>query len=383
MKYAIVLYLNMKIFKILFPSYKEILYNTVMKFLLQELYKNDIRLERYHDRKIVLDNQSYQICGITQSGKTKLIKSYLSYLKKNSYLYIDCNDERFSAIELNAHLRTFCFENKIETLVLDNYDEAILFPKVSQLIIVAPQEIKSSFLKTLRVMPLDYEEFLAYEQKFDSTALNHYLQQGGLPVMHHLAQEDRALFLQQKLRLALNDMEFDILKLIARFNATALSPYTIYERLKAVRKISKDKTYIAYKSLRNKRYFFELAKYGHPKATKKLYLGDIFLKTALSLDKNFTRLFENLVFLHLVRRDQAFYYLDGIDFFMPHNSEIVFAKPFINERELFKKLENLEAFIIQNGIEKITAVTMSQETAITHPFSKVEMVPFDTWALAE
>ncbi len=354
-----------------------------MEILLRDFYKNDIHTERYIDRKLQLEAKSYQICGITQSGKTKLVKNYLSGLKKNSYLYIDCKDERFCASELNAHLNRFCFDNKIETLVLDNYTEDIVFPNVSQLIVIPKEEIRNDFLETLWVMPLDYEEFLAYEHKFDSTALNHYLQLGGLPVMHRIAQGERAVFLQERLRLVLSEVEFDILKFIARFNATELSPYSIYERVRQSRKISKDKTYAAYKSLLKKRYFFELPKYNHPKAIKRLYLGDIFLKTALTLDKNFTRLFENLVFLELFRKVEDIFYVEGVDFFLPKKREIVFAKPFADERTLFKKLENLEAFLILNDIQKVTAVTMSKETSLSHPFSKVEMTPFDIWALGE
>ena len=352
-----------------------------MEILLEELFLRDIHLERYHDRKLHLDNQSCQILGITQSGKTKLVKNYLSGLKKSTYLYIDCSDERFSAKDLNSHLRSFCYAKKIETLALDNYTPDIDIPNVTQLILIPQKEVE--FLKTVWVMPLDYEEFLAYEHKFDSTALNHYLQLGGLPIMHRIPQEERVLFMQQKLRLALSETEFDILKLIARFNAMQLSPYTIYERLKQVRKISKDKTYTAYKSLLKKRYFFELPKYNHPKAIKRLYLGDIFLKNALSLDKHFARLFENLLFLELFKREETLYYAEGIDFYLPNKQEVVFAKPFAEERVLFKKLESLEAFLISNNIQKVTAVTMSKEATISHPFSKVEMIPFDIWALGE
>ena len=354
-----------------------------MEIVLQELYKNDIHLDRYLDRKITLEAKNYQICGITQSGKTKLVKNYLSGLRKNSYLYIDCKDERFGVDELNTHLQRFCQANKIETLVLDNYSKEFPLVNVSQLIIITNEEIKNDFLETVWVMPLDYEEFLAYEHKFDSTALNHYLQLGGLPVMHSLYPEERIRFLQQKLRLCLTDVEFELLKFIARFNATQLSAYTIYERLKQVRKISKDKTYAAYRSLLQKRYIFELPKFNHPKAIKRLYLGDIFLKTALTIDKHFTRLFENLVFLHLYSKNEPLFYLEDIDFYLPHRNEIVFAKPFEDERIVFKKLETLEAFLISNNIKKVTIVTMNKESVLSHPFSKIEMVPFDIWALSE
>jgi len=57
--------------------------------------------------------------------------------------------------------------------------------------------------------------------------------------------------------------------------------------------------------------------------------------------------------------------------------------PFTDERSLFKKLEAIEAFIFTHEIKKVTAITMNAEGTISHPFSKVEMIPFDIWALGD
>jgi uncharacterized protein len=57
--------------------------------------------------------------------------------------------------------------------------------------------------------------------------------------------------------------------------------------------------------------------------------------------------------------------------------------PFSDERALFKKIEQIEAFIFTHSIEKITCVTMNIEGSISHPFSRVEMLPFDIWALGD
>ncbi|SFV52958.1 Putative helix-turn-helix containsing protein [hydrothermal vent metagenome] len=351
--------------------------------MLQEYYKLDMHLERFHPRKLFIDEKSYQICGITQSGKTKLLKSYLSSLKKRSYLYIDCKDERIDVETLNATLREFCLQNSIDTLALDNYTPDIMIPNVSQLLLISDTPYNIEHLQTLWLYPLDYEEFLAHEHKYDSSALNHYLQLGGLACMHKLTPDERTLYVQQKLKLALDEIEFELLKFIARFNATPLSAFSIYERLKQKRKISKDKTYQAYRALLAKRYLFEVGKFGHPKAVKKLYLADIYLKTALTTDKHFGRLFENLIFLELQKQDQECSYLENVDFYLPHNNEIILSKPFADERSVFKKVESLEAYLFAYNIKKITAVTMSKEATISHPFSTVEMVPFDIWALGD
>ncbi|MDD2448370.1 MAG: ATP-binding protein [Sulfurimonas sp.] len=354
-----------------------------METLLQELYKIDISPEKFHSRKVHLDGKSYQINGITQSGKTKLVKNYLLSLKKISYLYIECSDIRIVIDELNNSLAKFCNINKIDTLVLDNYTSDIKIPNVTQLIICSQVHHDIPYLQSVWLYPLDYEEFLAFEYKHDSTLLNDFIQLGGFASMQKILSDERNIYIQKTLQFALDDVEFDILVLCAKMMAQKISPFSIYERLKQSRKISKDRLYTSFDSLVDKRYIHLLAKNEHPKATKKIYLCDISLKYALSLDKNFSRLFENMVYLELLKSGIECFYDDGVDFYIPSRDEIILCKPFGDERSLFKKMQQLEAFIFGYKIKKVTTITMNTEGSISHPFSKVEMLPFDIWALGD
>jgi uncharacterized protein len=354
-----------------------------MEILLEEFYKTDLHLDKFHDRKVFIDDKSYQISGITKSGKTDLVKSYLLSHKKNSYLYIDCNDVRIDIEQLNSSLNSFCQKNRIDILVLDNYIETIHFANVSQLIITTQQKLDIPELDFIDLYPLDYEEFLAYEHKYDSSALNHFFQLGGLAIMHKIYADERNIYLQSILKNALDDMEFDILVLCAKLNSQKLSAFTIYERLKTKRKISKDKLYKSFQNLVDKKYIHQLEKFDHKKATKKLYLCDTSLKSALSLEKNFGRLFENMVYLELLKKSKPVYYEDEIDFYLPKSDEIILCKPFADERRLFKKLENIEAFLFTHSIRKITVITMTKEGSVSHPLSQVEIMPFDLWALSD
>jgi len=354
-----------------------------MDILIEEFYKTDLYVEKFHQRKIFLEEISYQINGITQSGKTKLVKNHLLSLKKSSYLYIDCSDVRIDIKELNKTLSAFCKENKIDVLVLDNYVNSIEFVNVPKLIICSQIHYEVEFLKTIWLYPLDYEEFLAYEHKYDSSALNHFFKLGGLPSMHKVNSDERNIYIQKALKYTLNEVEFDILCFCARIMSQKVSPYTIYERLKLTRKISKDKLYRSYEQLLGKRYIHELEKIDKHKATKKLYLCDISLKSALTIDKHFGRLFENMIYLELLKSGIKCYYDDGIDFYIPQTDEVILGMPFTDERALFKKIEQIEAFIFTQQIRKVTAITMNLEGSISHPFSKVEMIPFDIWALGD
>ena len=355
-----------------------------MEILLEELYKTDIILDKFHFRKLFLDeDSSYQINGISQSGKTKLVKNYLLGLKKSSYMYIDCSDIRIDIDDLNIELELFCNKNRINTLVLDNYTDKIKIVNVPQLIICSEIYNDINFLQNVKLYPLDYEEFLAYEHKYDSTALNHFFQLGGFPSMHKVSSDERINYIQKTLKYTLSDMELDILIYCTKMMAQKISPYSIYERLKQSRKISKDKLYKSFESLSSKNYIHQLQKVNHSKAIRKIYLCDTSLKPALTIDKHFGRVFENMIYLELLKSDTQCYYDEGIDFYLPQSSEIILATPFADERALFKKIEAIEAFIFGYQVKKITAITMSREGSVSHPFSKVEMVPFDIWALGD
>ncbi len=354
-----------------------------MEILLEEFYKTDVYIDKFHFRKVSLDQNSYQINGISQSGKTKLIKNHLLSLKKNSYLYIDCSDIRIDVTQLNAILAQFCNLNKIDVLVLDNYTLDIEIVNVPQLIISSQTHFEIDFLQTVCLYPLDYEEFLSYEYKYDSSALNHFFQLGGYPSMHKVNPDERNIYIQKTLKFALPETEFDILCYCAKLMSQKVSAYTIYERLKNSRKISKDKLYKSYENLVSKKYIHQLEKVDHPKATKKVYLCDISLRTALTIDKHFGRLFENMIYLELLKSEIECYYEDSIDFYIPHANEVILGMPFADERTLFKKLESIEAFIFTYQIKKITIITMNRDGTVSHPFSKVEMLPFDIWALGD
>lgn len=355
-----------------------------MEILLEELYKTDIHLDKFHFRKLFLEEGiSYQINGISQSGKTKLVKNYLLGLKKSSYMYIDCSDIRIEIEELNDNLSVFCNKNRINTLVLDNYVASINIVNVPQLIVCCEIEYKIEYLHVVKLYLLDYEEFLAYEHKYDSTALNHFFQLGAFPSMHKISSDERIMYIQRTLKHTLSAMEFDILIFCAKMMAQKQSPYSIYERLKQTRKISKDKLYRSFESLSAKNYIHQLEKINHPKAIRKIYLCDISLKSALTVDKHFGRLFENMIYLELRKSETDCFYDDGIDFYLPQSDEVILGMPFADERSLFKKMEAIEAFIFTYHVKKVTAVTMNREGSVSHPLSKVEMIPFDIWAIGD
>lgn len=353
-----------------------------MKSLLDEYYRYDLHNAGYLERKISIPQESVAIYGITQSGKTSLIKHYLLSHKKSTYLYLDCRDMRLDVSDLNTVLKSFCTEHKISILALDNYRNDIVLFDIDQLILASEYPLETPYA-TVQLNLLDYEEFLAFEQKYDSTALSHFFQLGGFPAMHKIASEERSLYLQKTFVTALDETELAILIQATKMTTQKVSAHNLYERLKLERKISKDKLYIHLQSLFDRHYLYGLEKFNHPSAVKKLYLCDIAIKHALTLQKHFGRVFENLIYLELVKHAIECYYEEGIDFYLPSRAQIILAIPFENEHSLFKKIEALEAFIITHEVKEVIVVTMNLESTLSHPIAKIEMIPFAQWALGE
>lgn len=353
-----------------------------MNTLLDEYYRYDLHNVGFIERKHAIGEENTLIYGISQSGKSALIKHYLLSHKKSSYLYLDCRDLRLDVDEINRTLAPYCRENKISILALDNYNEAIHLFEIDQIILSSEIPLELPF-RLLHLDLLDYEEFLAFESKYDSTALNHFFQLGGFPAMHRIASEERPLYLQRTLKRALEPIEFSILFQASKMVTQKVSAFNLYERLKSERKISKDKLYLHLQSLFERGYLKSLSKYNHPSAVKKLYLCDIAIKHALVLQKHFGRLFENLVFSELDKHKIECYYDEGIDFYLPQRRQIIIASPFANEHALFKKVEALEGFIASNRVSEVIAVTMNLESTLSHPISRIEMIPFERWALSE
>jgi len=108
-----------------------------------------------------------------------------------------------------------------------------------------------------------------------------------------------------------------------------VSAFQMFERIKQQQKLSKDMFYKTFYGLMEKGYLYWVEKYEHSRATKKLYTLDFNIKNALTLQKDFSRLFETLVFLEMLKRGSEIYYADGIDFYMPKENRIVLTMPFL------------------------------------------------------
>ncbi len=351
--------------------------------LLEQYYRLDLTSNHYIDRKLNLDFNSCQINGISLSGKSELLKAYLLTCKKGRYLYLNARDTRIDIKELNLVFQKFITEYDIDIIAIDNYVKDIKLPKAKQILITSTTYIDIDFLPAKTLFPFDFEEFLASGKRYDSTAISAFLQIGGLPAIGHLSIENRIEFIQSRFYNTLGALKFEILTQTSKYLGQRISTFNLYQRLKQTIKVSKDKLYIAHKELIFEGYLHTLSQYDNKNAVKKVYLCDIIFKHTLSLQKNFAMLFENIVFLELFKHNIECYYAEKIEFYLPDENKIILCIPFADERMVFKKIEAIESFIFSYQILNIECVTMSKEGFLSHPISKIEMIPFDRWALKE
>lgn len=354
-----------------------------MQALLDQLYRQDLHAPGYIPRKQALPDGSFVLHGMTLSGKTMLLKHYLLQRKKATYLYVDCSDVRLDVAGFNAQIALFCREHAITTLVLDNYDTDLHLPTVAQIILSAPMPLPQFDVPQVALMPLDFEEFLAFERRYDESALADFLKLGGLPVMHKVPSETRALVAQRALKTALSETEFALMLLAARLQAQKVSAHLLYDRLKAERRIAKDTVYRNFDTLQRCGYLYTVGKHAHPRAARKLYLGDVIFKTALSDQKNFARLFENFVLMELIKHHTTIYYEEAVDFYLEAAHRVVLCMPFAGPEALFGRIERIEAFVVTHQVYAVDVVTMSIEAQLEHPLTRVQMIPFSRWALGE
>lgn len=352
---------------------------------LEHLFELSIKNQHLVERKIQITEPKTQIVSPPLVGASSVIFSLLNTQTPSSYLYIDLGDYRIDKTALALNLNTFCQLKKITTVAIDRFDNSFELPEVAQIIISSSIELDLPDFDTLRLLPLDFEEFLALDNRYDTleNALSHFIAIGGFPQLINVATANRGRHLQDLLRLSLTQLELEILSFVSKQLGQKLSIFHIFDRFKKIRKLSKDHFYKTFYKLINERWLLWLEKYEHPKAAKKLYLIDFALKGALSYTKNFSQLFETLVFLELKKVDKRVYYDEGIDFYIPDENRAIITLPFATEKSLFSLMEKIEGWLIAYGVQKMEVVTMNSEAQLNHPFVKVEMIPFTRWALIE
>jgi hypothetical protein len=352
---------------------------------LEYLYEIKNKNTIYFDRKVSISSKNTIINGVKKSGKTHLVRDFLTHFEQINILYIDLNDERIEKKRVVQNLEKFIQSKPIEILVIENFDFSFALPKVSHIILTCNsnyQPIKG--FETITLFPLDFEEFISFDKKhFNIEHLfNLYTTFGTFPSLILENNSESIFKIQEMLRSMFDDkVEFLIFKKFTESQGNKISLFQVYNQLKTSIKISKDNLYNKVKKLEDEKMLFFVEKFLSPKANKKVFLIDFAIKSALTFKKDFLRNFENIVFLELLKRDEKIYYTDLIDLYNDEKNYAIFCIPFLTEDFIEIKLNKILSHLKELHIKKVDIVTIGNEGGFLLENIECTILPFWDWAL--
>jgi len=350
-------------------------------------------LEYYHNQQYLSDNYVTRKChlpiegdvnlfGVRGSGKTAMIIDLYAQEESTSVLYLDLQDPNliFSTLTTLV-LQQYIDRHNIQLLILDHYEAHLLnaFPNVNRLIVVSRIPLKNDFLKSVELFPLDYEEFLAFENSLvQNKGFNHFLRSGTLPL---LARSQKSAIPTMKLffQSAFQSNEQKLLILLAQQHTKHLTTHQIYTYAKEKFKVSKDWLYKTMKHfVEEKLVIFINDRY--QKSGKKMLLFDFAFAKYLTTGQPFIIQFDTMIALALMKHHIAVETL-GIHGYVTKNDELIIPAPFESEESLWAKSQNKFYIYKKYGIKKVTIVTVANHYEYDIEKLHFEALPFDEWSV--
>jgi predicted AAA+ superfamily ATPase len=335
-------------------------------------------------RKTLPQARNLAISGPPGSGKTHLLLDRCRQHEGTAF-YLDLADRRLDRARLAQTLPAFIADRGVTLLALDGWHEPIDLSQLPCDLLIAgddPRRLPPDMTHH-RLWPLDFEEFLAFQRRADDPEgqFADYLRLGGLPEVLGQDALHRIHRYQERLTLMLPDpISHQVYGHYLDRSGFSLSPHQAYTALKRQTKISKDKLYRLTHELIATDRLIAIDKYDTDRAPQKLYGYDFALRQAVTFEKAFSRTFEAMVSLELIKQGRHFFYADYIDCLLPDESRAVIALPFPTPESLQVRLSALGD---RAGVERIEFVTMGFSYQREELGRVVEAVPFWEWALRE
>ncbi len=352
---------------------------------LEFFYEKKIKKLPFIERKVKIPkDENIILNGIRFSGKTFLLKDYL-YRSREKFLYINLKDLRVDIKGIEKNIQNFIDKNGIDIVAIDNYQKDFSLPHAKQIILTSTKPLKIEGFKNIKIYPLDFEEYIAFDKSTDIKIIfNNFLKNGTFPEISQISdfKKEERFFEILTLMFSGTD-ELEIFKEIANMQGHKSSAYHIFTKLKSKIKISKDRFYNFFDDFKKMSLFFSVEKYNRPNAAKKIYLCDFVIKSSLSFSKEFPKIFENMVFLEMIKRDFKIYYYDLIDFYLPKSQEVIFCIPFGSEVTIQRKVDSAYKYIKELKVNKITVLSVANSFKFFKNDIPVTVLPFYEWAISE
>ncbi len=352
----------------------------LLEYYQTQLPKNEVFIPRkYHISK---DDIKLNIFGVRGGGKTAIVLDYLLEHNNEQILYIDFENPNLilNSLEVDS-LERYILENHIEILVLDHYIDGLLssFPSVQQLIVVTRISIKNSSFSSKELFPLDYEEFLAFENSsIQKRGFNHFIRSGTLPALAR-SQKSSHLGMKNFFQSSFSIQEQKLLLILAQHHTKYITINQIYTFAKEKFKVSKDWIYKTIKEFTKEKIVIFLENYQQQSAKKMILFDFAFIKY-LTIGEPFIVQFDAMIALSLIKNNITTKTL-GANSYHINNNELIISAPFESEDSLWVKSQNRFNLYKEYKIEKVTIVTVSSRYQYNIEKIEFEALPFDEWSI--
>lgn len=341
--------------------------------------------KHFNPRRFGIHANKIHIFGAPKSGKTSLALYYAKSHKNP--LYIDLQDLRNNNDLIKQTLLKIAFEKKIDLLILDNIPSDFFYqftnlPHIANIITISQQsDISELQTPKLEILPLNFEEFISFDkQNLNINELfENFIKFGNLPFM--LKDSKDLLKLEKKQQMLKSELQddMDIFLELMRFQSHCVSIFQLYNILKKRAKMSKDRIYAVCDSFVKRGILRQISHLNKPKAPKKAFFFDFSIAFALSYERNFIAMFENMIFLEILskkKQHSCVFYSDKIPLICENTC--YFPMPFKSKEMIFQSLKNID-FMGFNAI--VITIDLNDEVVIGN--NKIALVSFINFALDE
>ena len=351
---------------------------------LLEYYQNQLpSSENFVPRKCQFpDNGDINLYGVRGSGKTSIVLDYLSDMDNEEVLYIDLEDPNliFNTLE-TLTLQQYIDRQHIKMLVLDHYEEGMLssFPNVLRLCVLTRLPLEDKHFISVELFPLDYEEFLAFENTTSQNrGFNHFLRSGTLPQLAR-SQKTSTHAMKSFFQSSFDVQEQKLLLLLAQHHTKHLTTHQIYTFAKEKFKVSKDWLYKTIKRFTAEKLILFIDD-RYQKSGKKMLLFDFAFAKYLTIGQPFILQFDTMIALALMKHHIGVQTL-GIHGYITKSNELIIPAPFESEESLWVKSQKKFSLYKKYGIKKVTIITVANSYTYSIEKLHFEALPFDEWSV--
>ncbi len=350
--------------------------------LLSYFHDHVPRNSYFVQRKTCIPEEGHvNLYGPRGCGKSALILDYIKSFE-DSLLYIDLEDPNLILTALETlSLDEYIKEEKIHTLIMDHYEPGMMesFPGVKRLIVLSRIPVNQGPFIPLAMKPLDYEEFLAFDNNSSATsAFNRFLRVGTLPNVAKPGSdsilEHKAFFQRQ-----FTANEQSLLLILSQHNGQLLTTHQIYTYAKEHFRISKDFVYASVKRFEEEGiiHFIENAV---AKGAKKMLLYDFAFTKYLTSKQPFISQFDTMLALSLIKHNIVFKSM-GVHGYITQDHTLIVPAPFDSEEGFWVKAQNKFTLYKKLNIKKVIVVTVTNAYNFTIGELHFEALPFYEWTV--